>query len=235
MTATAIIYALLLSGNSDRREAQWKLLGDLGSVAMLAEVERLRAMMEAIDTAVRLPLVELCLPALRRLSPGQFGEFESVINALVAADGQVEIHEYALQHLLRRHLEPQYRKTRRPVVQYYVIKPLVSDLVTVLSVLAQSGNDAPDKVSAAFRAGFRGLNVPEVEPRPLELARANLAELDAALGRLAQATPALKRQILQACADTVAADGRVAAREAELLRAIADGLDCPLPPFLALR
>jgi hypothetical protein len=30
----------------------------------------------------------------------------------------------------------------------------------------------------------------------------------------------------------VVADGLVQAREAELLRAIADSLDCPIPPFL---
>ena len=35
-----------------------------------------------------------------------------------------------------------------------------------------------------------------------------------------------------ACAHTVAADGQVLYREAELLRAIADTLDCPIPPFV---
>ena len=33
-------------------------------------------------------------------------------------------------------------------------------------------------------------------------------------------------------AHTVAADGVIHAAEAELLRAIADALDCPIPPFL---
>ena len=38
--------------------------------------------------------------------------------------------------------------------------------------------------------------------------------------------------MLLACGKTVAADGRVTLREAELLGAIAAGLDCPLPPFV---
>jgi hypothetical protein len=33
-------------------------------------------------------------------------------------------------------------------------------------------------------------------------------------------------------AETVAYDGKIQPREAELLRAIADALDCPIPPFL---
>ena len=38
--------------------------------------------------------------------------------------------------------------------------------------------------------------------------------------------------MLNACAHAVASDGVLQSREAELLRAIADTLDCPLPPFL---
>ena len=50
--------------------------------------------------------------------------------------------------------------------------------------------------------------------------------------RRAAAPPAVKRNILMACAQTVAADNQVTAREVELLRAIADSLDCPVPPFV---
>jgi Zn-dependent protease with chaperone function len=234
MTATALIYALLLSGEADRRATQWKLLGELVSEAMLAETGRALAMVGSVESLARLPLVELCLPALKRLSLGQFEEFENILNVLVSADGEIEVHEYALQHLVRRHLEPEYRKRRPTVVQYYVIKPLVPDLVVVLSVLAQAGNESADEASRAFQAGLSRLQVSGVDPHPLELARANLAELDAALVRLAEATPALKRQILQGCVEAVAVDGRLMIREAELVRAIADALGCPLPPFLAV-
>ena len=49
---------------------------------------------------------------------------------------------------------------------------------------------------------------------------------------MAQATPPLKRQILDALACVAAADGKLRKREAELLRAIADALGTPIPPFL---
>ena len=60
----------------------------------------------------------------------------------------------------------------------------------------------------------------------------SLARVDEALDQLAQAATTVKRNVLLACAQTVAADGQVLCREAELLRAIADTLDCPMPPFL---
>jgi hypothetical protein len=42
----------------------------------------------------------------------------------------------------------------------------------------------------------------------------------------------VRRNILLACGRTVAADNQVTEREAELLHAIADSLDCPMPPFV---
>ena len=60
-----------------------------------------------------------------------------------------------------------------------------------------------------------------------------LQALDDSLKELAKVSPAIKRTVLQACTACIAADGEVTIEEAELLRAIADSLDCPIPPFLA--
>ena len=72
----------------------------------------------------------------------------------------------------------------------------------------------------------------EVETLGAEACR--LSALDGALDRLAQAAPRLRERLLRAAVAVVGADRRVVAAEAELLRAIADGLDCPVPPFLDL-
>jgi len=60
----------------------------------------------------------------------------------------------------------------------------------------------------------------------------DLSHVDVALARLSQAVPQIKKNLLNACAQTVAADGVIQEGEAELLRAIADTLDCPMPPFV---
>jgi len=64
----------------------------------------------------------------------------------------------------------------------------------------------------------------------------DLAGVDAALGEVAAYHEPLRRNVLLACGKTVAADGCATLREAELLRAVAEALNCPLPPFVeALR
>ena len=77
-----------------------------------------------------------------------------------------------------------------------------------------------------------GADTPVADESVLETT--DLAKLDVALGRLDQASPLLKKAILNAAAQTVAADGAIKEEEAELLRAIADTLDCPIPPFIQL-
>jgi DnaJ-domain-containing protein 1 len=66
----------------------------------------------------------------------------------------------------------------------------------------------------------------------LKAADCGLGPIDQALRRLAQAVPQIKKNVIDACAHTVAADGVIQPNEAELLRAIADALDCPIPPFV---
>jgi tellurite resistance protein len=59
-----------------------------------------------------------------------------------------------------------------------------------------------------------------------------LEQVEGALDHLGEAAPQLKKVVLNACAQSVAADGVIEEVEAELLRAIAETLDCPLPPFV---
>ena len=53
-----------------------------------------------------------------------------------------------------------------------------------------------------------------------------------ALSVLAELTPELKRCLLTACAEYISADHEITIAEAELFRAIADTVGCPVPPLL---
>ena len=56
--------------------------------------------------------------------------------------------------------------------------------------------------------------------------------MDSALETLAEASAQIKKTILGASVACVAADGRATIEEAELIRSIADAMDCPVPPLL---
>ena len=59
-----------------------------------------------------------------------------------------------------------------------------------------------------------------------------LSGINESLERLALAVPQIKKNLLEACVRVIGADGVIQENEAELLRGIAESLDCPLPPFV---
>jgi len=232
LEATAAVYALLLSGDDTLRARQIDELAQRVSPAVAAKVTTLYPDAAQAARHARLPLINLALPALRQLDAGQFNQFAQALEWLIDSDGQVELFEFMLQKIVLRHLDPQFNGARRSVVQYYTLKPLVPDCVLVLSALAHVGSDDPGAVARAFALGAPFLRAPaEAGLALLPAEQCGLEPLDAALNRLALAVPQIKKNLIEACAQVVGADGVILENEAELLRAIADTLDCPIPPL----
>ena len=172
------------------------------------------------------------MTALRRLSPAQYAQFTKALQFIIESDNQLELFEYTLQKIVLRQLEPNFTPPRRPVTQYYVLKPVLDDCAVLLSAMAYAGQDQPDQIQSAFSKGAAKLG----EPSLALAGRENYAlpKIDTALEHINQAAPQIKKLVLLACAETVAADGVIQESEAELLRAVADTLDCPIPPFISL-
>src|SRR5205814_7143581 len=108
---------------------------------------------QTVATHAQLPLVDLALPALRHLSAPQFQQFKRAVQTLVESDQEIDLFEYVLQKIVLRHLEPQFSNARRPVIQYYALKPLVPDCAILLSALARAGQTEPDQIQPAFQQG----------------------------------------------------------------------------------
>lgn len=227
--ACAFVYALLLDERDNIRAEQ---LRDLKvDDAMRAEMFRLYSRRAEIPLEQRLPLVDLVIPTLRHLSPDQYAAFRDNVRHLVETDREIHLFEYALQKTILRHLELFFTRSRGPGVKYRSVVPLLSEVSALLTGLAVVGHDDPAERPVAFAAGVRELLI-NTNSHPVECGTGcDLAAIDAALDRLAESSPEVKRSVLKACRTTVAHDGVVELREYELLRAISDALDCPMPPL----
>ncbi len=230
--ARALIYALLISADEPTRADQLELLGQRLDTALLQQVNKLLPEVQALDPRVKLPLIDLTLPALRHLDYADYEQFAQLVEELIEYDRAIDLFEYTLQKILFRHLRPYYEPMAGPVRRYTSLQSLLPDCAVLLSALAHIGQEDEQAASAAFLRGAGNLDAPEGAVQPLSGEACSLARVDSALDQLAQAAPSVKRNILLACAQTVAADGQVLYREGELLRAIADMLDCPIPPFV---
>jgi hypothetical protein len=233
LDAVALIYAMLLSPDPALRDAQLAGLAQRVEPAVHQKTAALYPDVSSAATHARLPIVNLALGALRQLRAEQFNQFSPTLQWLIESDGKVELFEYVLQKIVLRHLTLQFSGARPPVAQYYTLKPLVPDCAVVLSALANVGSSDAAEIEKAFEIGAPYLRAPnDVDLTLLPREQCGVDKIDAALNRLALAVPTIKRNLIEACVYTVGADGVIVESEAELLRAVADTLDCPIPPFV---
>jgi len=233
LDATALIYALLLDADEKLRADQLAEIGRRVSNPVSEKTAALFPEVSAVARHARLPLVNLALGALRNLKPEEFKLFSGTLQWLAGSDGKVELFEFVLQKIVLRHLASKFGGAQPVTVQFYTIKPLVPDCVVVLSALANVSSSDAAEIKKAFAAGVPYVYAPAAVP--LELLspeQCGVNPIDAALNRLALAVPIIKKNLIAACVQVVGADGVILEAEAELLRAISDTLDCPMPPFL---
>ncbi|MFP4263677.1 MAG: protease, partial [Halomonas sp.] len=102
---------------------------------------------------------------------------------------------------------------------------LAGPLSRLLSALALAGHREPEAAREALAGVAAALGV----PLDFIAAPATAAELDWALSRLARLRDADRAPLVAAMVCCVEHDGRVTPEEAELLRAVAWSLGCPLP------
>jgi Zn-dependent protease with chaperone function len=232
-SARAVVYALLLDPRADLRELQLTRLKAGAEPHCFAETLRLVAPVQALPDTHRLPLLDLAMPALRQMSPHQHRAFRAQVEVLMIADQRLSLFEYTLRCVLHRHLDVQFMPQRQTRPVHSSPQKLARPVATVLALLAWEGQPEPDQAARAFDTGMRGYIGGNHTHRLLPREECSLAEFDAALQMLDQSVPAIKRRIVVACTACILANQQVTIREAELLRAICDTLDCPLPPLVA--
>ncbi len=229
--ASALALALVFSAQPDTRRLQKEILQS-ADARLASAAARLADELTQCDRPAWLPLLSLSLPALRTLSRESWERLADRLDQIITCDGQVELFEFVVKRIITRHLEANFAPQSAGVVNYYSFGPLAADCALLLSALAQIGSMEAGAIRDAFARGFARLPF-AATPRLLPLAECGVEKIDAALTRASQSVPYVKKAILEACAATVASDGTVSAYEAELLRAVAESLGCPMPPFIA--
>jgi uncharacterized tellurite resistance protein B-like protein len=227
-SARALIYAMLVGSDGPVRQSQIELIDRFTDKAIAAEARKLLPLVEQLDPKARLPLVDVAIGTLAKLTAVQYADFAVNVDELVRADRRISLFEWVIQRVLVRHLEPRFRKSRRPMMKYGAIDPVLGHASSVLSAMAYIGHRTPEQAARAIEAGRRHLSSISL----LSLEECGLDRLGRALDELALLAPKPKRTLLKAAAAVIAADHQVTIGEAELFRGIADSLGVPVPPLL---
>ena len=228
--ARAVIYSLLLNDEKEIRVKQLKQLDDFGDTGIFQLTQSLSEHLSELTTECRLPLIDICIPSLRELSKEQYDLFKNNLSVLIKMDNKIDLFEWSLQKILFKHLEPEFYKVKQKSPRYTDLSSVQQQCETLISYLlfscVKDKTELKKAVASTCKAlGFKHLNL-------LAKNQLDLDTLSSAVDELALLKPLAKPKLLKACLTAVTQDNEYSPHEIELLRAIADTLDCPIPLYL---
>ncbi|MEX0680026.1 MAG: M48 family metallopeptidase [Balneolales bacterium] len=226
-TAEALVVALLLSGREPTAVKVPGWFRDQSGPHIAGVAQDLLQDLNKGNREWFLPLAELSLPALRQMSAGQYHKFRETVEHLIREDKNISLFEFAMEKLIVRHLDTAFSDKKEPRIRHFHFKTLRLEFSILLSAMAHSSESDPRE---AWQAGLESVkNLLPDDVALLDTAECTPDKLDQALQELAASADPVKKYILAALVHCSTADNRISLRERELLRAVSEAIDCPIP------
>lgn len=227
----ALVYALLLNNDAAVRDKQLALIRERAEAGVPEFLLRIASQVDALSHDLRVPLLELVIPALKTLSESQYERFDEITTELIKADRKIEIFEWVLHQLVTQHLKGHFDGARPPRPRYRRPERIPEACIDVLSTLARCGAASEAGRRRAFETGRSVLGMetlePNWEPDP------NYQRFQHGVSKFRRLYPLAKPRVLKALAACATADGEVRQAELDLLKGLSAALDCPMPPLSA--
>jgi Zn-dependent protease with chaperone function len=228
-----LVIALALSTEEQTRRRQEPLLEKKLGHERAGRCARLRAELGYLDRRLWLPLLELAAPALKARPAEQLEFLFEIVEALAAIDEQIDVFEFVVLRMLASYSGADARGRRAPAMG------VEEAVATVLATTAAFGHADAAAARAACDAGLAAIGMkttPELTATVERcVAARKVAVLDDALSALVRLKEGSRRRVLIALLATVRHDRNIEIVEAELFRAVAAVLGCPMPPAAAIR
>lgn len=227
--ARAIIYCLVLSNNLNVQEKQFQYIKEFADDGIYELCGEIFKAMSSLELKFRLPLIDMAIPSLRLLSLNQYTLFKRNLMTVIKADNKIDIFEWALQKIVFQNLDLHFGLVNKIKSASLSLKAAKPHLELLLSLLAEGCSKNKAQLEANFKAAQQQLNIKNLNF--ISKDKLTIDNLGRATDALAQLKPLQKPQVLKACLSCMTQDNQYSAFEKELMRAIANTLDCPMPLF----
>ncbi|WP_191118053.1 M48 family metallopeptidase [Vibrio campbellii] len=217
--SSRFIALLLIFDGSDVQREMIK-----GHIPMVSHAKLLPWLDYDLPLHLRLPLLELAIPALKSMSEGQKNRLCQVLRELSQTDNHYSLGEWCVVNLLEKQLLAPFGSTR----QNKTFKQLQESVHWLLRELAWVTHSEREGAQRAFNASLTSLGFAETT---LEAPNNNWRLSRAALELLLQLKPVQRRQFVKACRLAIESDGKITVAEGELYRVVACFLEVPEPPL----
>lgn len=227
--ACALIHALLLASSKPEDMArQLAVLENNLPPEQFRELVLVQERVKGLDRDLYLTVIDIALPSLKQLSPSQCSAFVDHLTQLIMIDKHISLFEWSLYQILLSNLEQRIHRKGRALE----LESIAHECEVLLSILADVGHDDEEQTLVGFAQAKDMLKLQKVITFNKNHLN-NIKVLEKSVLKVARLKPLQKPLLLKAMVKCIDADGQVTVEEAELLRAIASLIDCPIPPLLS--
>ena len=220
-SARLVLFAVLIDTQQPKQLGVLKSNLNEGG---FAEYMKIATHVSKTSDSARLPIIDLAAPALQQLSRPQRKKFMTLLTLLIKSDGVVDRFEWVFVSVIQKHLAPPNLKNS--TVKLSLLEKQAS---LVLGMLAYYGTTEQINAERAYKCGVTSCSIRLVDI-PL-LSSCTIENLRRALENLQRLRFVDRERLLLACERVVVHDGEITTTEAEVIRAVGDILDCPIPMF----
>jgi len=228
--ALATVFALALSARPEVSAKQVRAIAQAFDDALAEAARGLALQMADLHPMLRLPLAQLAFPALKRRPRPEVTACVKALDAMIHADGRVDLDEYCLAKLVQAQVVAALDPSASFKPGTLKLAEARDELRDLAALVAHFGNEDDDSARRAFQAAMQDAlpNASVIYALPEDWQSA----LDRAFDTLSRLRPEGKELAVHAVTRAIAADGKVTVAESELLRVTCATLGCPLPVLL---
>ena len=229
--AIPVLLALLLDGPPDVRARQEQRVLQVLGEAALTDATALAAQITQLNPMLRLPLAARAFPVLRKRPRPELTATIACIDALVRADGKVELFEYCVGCMVHQQLAESLDPSLSWKAGRQKLLDVQDDIAVLLALIAKSGAGPAADAQRAYDAGMQHIlsdtTISYLPPA------AGFVALDQAWSALGGLDAIGKTLLIEGVLATIGPDDKMTVAQSQLLRTACAVLDCPLPPMLA--
>ncbi|NPU91891.1 MAG: M48 family metallopeptidase [Gammaproteobacteria bacterium] len=224
--AEAVLYGLLFLHLRSHGNESVQLIQNQTSAACAQKAVESYNALKAAGEAIRLPLLDIALSTLKSVDAAAQNRIIATCQQLIDIDQRVSLSEFIYGYLIRQALNP----PQRPQRSIKSFQTLEASLATLFSAIVQSSGEPAEAQARNFKRIMVTFTKADCSAY-LQMAPSP-RQMTTALDQLNRLTPLLKQPVIDTCVDCALHDGKTTQREVEVLRAVCEALECPLPPVL---
>jgi len=226
--ARALVYAMLLSDNTQTRDAQIQLIAQNAEAGVPDLVPDIYQHIRQQDQQHKLLHLDQAMPTLKEMSKHQYQRFYNLTGELIVADQAVDMFEWVVHRVITQELYAHFVKPFRSAGRITRARKVHKPASLVLSLLAAVGSTNEDQRQLAYERGAEHWG--EMLPMT-HLEHFDYQKLNQALDMLRDLNADLTQRFIDSCTHVVNADGELTGDEFALIKGVATTLGCPLPPL----